>query len=288
MELGRTILMRLLLVAVTVAAGVVLSAMLVRYAPGFGADERTLDARLTGESLEAIRRETREERDITSYLVGAIQRMLNGDLGRSRALQRPVRQLLAERGRVTLQLVGNALALAWAVAVFAVLAIWLARSAVLTVACDVGSGMLLCLPAGAVALLLILADGPGYLALALVVFPKVYRYLTSLVRATGRKPHVLAAKAKGVPEVRLLLWHVVPAIRRELLALGGVSVGLAVSAAIPVEALCGIPGIGQLAWQSALARDVPVLLQVSLLVIGSTVLANSGADLLAEDRRLAG
>jgi ABC-type dipeptide/oligopeptide/nickel transport system permease component len=52
-----------------------------------------------------------------------------------------------------------------------------------------------------------------------------------------------------------------------------------------VEALCGIPGVGQLAWQSALARDLPVLISVSLLVIAFTVLANSGADLLADERR---
>jgi peptide/nickel transport system permease protein len=77
-----------------------------------------------------------------------------------------------------------------------------------------------------------------------------------------------------------LLWHVVPVIRREIFALAGVSVGLAISGAIPVEALCGTPGLGQLAWQSALARDLPVLTDISLLVVASTVLANSGADLL--------
>ena len=62
---------------------------------------------------------------------------------------------------------------------------------------------------------------------------------------------------------------------------------LAVGAAIPVEALCGIPGVGQLAWHSALARDLPLLTSVSFVVIAFTVLANSGADLLADERGLA-
>jgi peptide/nickel transport system permease protein len=135
------------------------------------------------------------------------------------------------------------------------------------------------------AILLVLLDAPAYLALALVVFPKIQRYLADLVSSTSRMPHMITAKSKGLSETKLLLWHVVPIIRREVLALAGVSLALAVSAAIPVEALCGVPGIGQLAWQSALARDLPVLVYVSLLVIACTVLANSGADLLADERR---
>jgi peptide/nickel transport system permease protein len=128
-------------------------------------------------------------------------------------------------------------------------------------------------------------DGPGYVALALVVLPRVHRYLSNLIQATAGMPHMITAKAKGISATRLLVWHVLPVVRRELLALAGVSIGLAIGAAIPVEALCGIPGIGQLAWHAALARDLPVLISVSLLVIVCTVLANSGNDLLAEDRR---
>ena len=55
--------------------------------------------------------------------------------------------------------------------------------------------------------------------------------------------------------MRVLCWHVIPVSAAPLLALAGVSVSIALGAAIPVEALCGIPGIGQLAWQAALGRD---------------------------------
>ena len=79
---------------------------------------------------------------------------------------------------------------------------WMVRSAALEMACTIGSGLLLCLPAGAVALLLILLNGPAYLALALVVFPKVHRYLSDLVGATARMSHIVTAKAKGVSEAR--------------------------------------------------------------------------------------
>jgi peptide/nickel transport system permease protein len=65
-----------------------------------------------------------------------------------------------------------------------------------------------------------------------------------------------------------------------LLALAGVSVSLAIGAAIPVEALCGLAGVGQLAWQAALARDLPLLMNITVLVTLVTLLANSGADVI--------
>ena len=68
----------------------------------------------------------------------------------------------------------------------------------------------------------------------------------------------------------------------QLLALGGVSISLALAAAIPVEALCDLPGIGQLAWKAALGRDLPLLVNLTLIVTLVTVVANSTADLLAQ------
>jgi peptide/nickel transport system permease protein len=65
-----------------------------------------------------------------------------------------------------------------------------------------------------------------------------------------------------------------------LLALAGVSVSLAIGAAIPIEALCGLAGIGQLAWQAALARDLPLLVNITVLVTLVTLLANTAADLI--------
>jgi ABC-type dipeptide/oligopeptide/nickel transport system permease component len=44
-----------------------------------------------------------------------------------------------------------------------------------------------------------------------------------------------------------------------------------------------VPGLGQLAWQSALARDLPLLNYVAMLIITSVVLANWGADLLSQN-----
>jgi len=86
------------------------------------------------------------------------------------------------------------------------------------------------------------------------------------------------AKANGSRAARILLRHVMPVLAPELLALAGISVSLAFSAAIPLEAVCDVAGLGQLAWQAALGRDLPVLVTLTLLLALVTRLANSAAD----------
>ena len=279
------ILHRLGLAAMTVVAGGLISATLVRFAPGFGTDERQLDARLSSDSIAAIRNENSGERNVIRFYTGCIRRALHGDFGVSRSLNRPVRQLLQERGPVTLAVAGRGLALAWGAAALAVLAAWLLRTRAVQFTTTIFSGILLCLPTGVLALLSVLVSAPGYLPIGLIVFPKVFRYLSNIVAEVRQMPHIITAYAKGVSEPAVFFRHVVPVIQREVLALAGISVGIAISAAIPVEALCGIQGIGQLAWQSALARDLPLLINISMLVIACVVVANAGADLLSEERR---
>jgi peptide/nickel transport system permease protein len=141
-------------------------------------------------------------------------------------------------------------------------------------------GTLLCIPAAVLALLSVLWNVPGSLAIALIVFPHNFRYTRNLLVKAYSRPHITAARAKGLGEARILFWHVLPVVTPQLLAVAGVSVSMAVGAAIPVEALCGLPGIGQLAWQAALARDLPLLVNITILVTLVTLLANSGADVI--------
>jgi peptide/nickel transport system permease protein len=59
----------------------------------------------------------------------------------------------------------------------------------------------------------------------------------------------------------------------------GVSFAISCGAAIPIEALCDSPGLGQLAWQAALSRDLPLIVNVTLVVSLVMLAANSLADL---------
>jgi ABC-type dipeptide/oligopeptide/nickel transport system permease component len=48
--------------------------------------------------------------------------------------------------------------------------------------------------------------------------------------------------------------------------------------AVPIEALCDSAGIGQLAWYAAINRDLPLIMNLTLIVTLITVACNSLAD----------
>lgn len=267
-------------IVVTALVGGLLSATLVRLAPGFDADERELDPHLNSESVQALRAERHQADNILRFYFSYMKQAARGDLGTSSALGQPVRSLLAERIPLTLRLLIVGLGISWLLTLtLSLTAAWL-RLSVYDGFTTVLSGTLLCLPAAVLALLSVLWNFPGALAVALIVFPHTYRYARNLLVKAYSRPHILAARAKGVGEVRIIFWHVIPVVVPQMLALAGVSVSMAIGATIPVEALCGLPGIGQLAWQAALARDLPLLVNITILVTLVTLAANSGADVI--------
>jgi len=73
---------------------------------------------------------------------------------------------------------------------------------------------------------------------------------------------------------------VLPVAGPQMIALAGITISIALGASIPIESLCGLPGIGQLAWQAALSRDLPLLVNLTVMVTLVTLLANSGADVI--------
>jgi peptide/nickel transport system permease protein len=264
----------------TVLLGGLLSATLVRLAPGFDSDERELDPHLNAQSVQALREARRRDDNILRFYISYMKSAGNGELGTSIALGQPVRTLLRERIPLTVRLLGTGLALAWVLALtLSLTTAWL-RLSIYDIVTTVASATLLCLPAAVLALLSVLWNVPGSIAIALIVFPHTYRYAHNLLVKAYSLPHINAARARGLGEARILLWHVVPVAAPQLLALAGVSVSMAIGASIPVEALCGLPGVGQLAWQAALARDLPLLVNITILVTLVTLLANSSADVI--------
>ena len=270
---------------VTIVLGGLLAATMVRLAPGFDVDERELDPRLSPETIAALKAERAGQRDILHFYVQFLGRALKGELGQSQVLNQPVRQLIAERMAPTAWLAGVGLLVSWTLAFTVAVIATMSRSRGLDLTATVFSGMFLCVPAAVLGLLTVLARSPAYLAIACVVFPKLFRYCRNLLAESYEMPHVLMARAKGLSSVRVLFWHVLPVCARPLLALAGVSVSLALGACIPVEALCGIPGVGQLAWQAAIGRDLPLLVTLTVLVTVITLAANSSSDMLAHALR---
>lgn len=267
-------------IAALVLLGGLLSATLVRLAPGFDADERELDPSLSAESLHALRAERAAQNNILHFYASYLRGAVHGDLGTSQALGQPVKNLLRERWPVTLRVAGVGLLLGWLLAAaFALIACLWQRPASEIVGTAM-SGVFLCIPAAVLALASVVLNSPGYLAIALIVFPKIYRYSRNLLAKAYALPHITAARARGLGELRILARHVLPVAGPQMIALAGITVSLAIGAAIPVESLCGLPGIGQLAWQAALSRDLPLLVNLTVIVTLVTLLANSGADVM--------
>lgn len=275
---GRRLIRHVAAIAATVLLGGLLGATLVRLAPGFGVDEQELDPRLREDTLQALRQSRAEDRQILHYYVRYLAGLSRGDLGVSRSLQRPVAELFAQRLPITFRSVALGLLAGWFLALALALPAGIFRIPAYDLLSSFLSGIFLCLPSAVVGLFFLFIGGAVSLAIAAVVFPRVFRYCRNLLLAASALPHVLTAKAKGLGPVRILAWHVLPPSAPQILALAGVSVSIAFGAAIPIEVICDSPGIGQLAWQAALARDLPLLVNLTVLVTVVTLVANAVSD----------
>jgi peptide/nickel transport system permease protein len=266
-------------ILLTVLLGGLLGATLVRLGPGFDVDERELDSRLNAESQQAIRTERAKDSNIAAFYVRYLAGLAHGDFGFSRSLNRPVSALLAERLPRTLASIGSGalggISLGLALALLTVW--WRAPGADLVP--SLLSGVCLAAPAAVIALVFLWIRAPGRWAVAVVVFPHVYRYAKNQLSATSQSPHVLAARAKGLSGWRVLWAHVFTPAAPQLAALAGISVSLAFGASIPIEVISDTPGVGQLAWRAALDRDLPLLVTITILIALLTMVVNSAADL---------
>lgn len=277
---------RQLLTLVTLCLfGGLLSASLVRFAPGYGVDERELDPRLSQASVEAIRNSHRLKGGLLSYYGHYLASALQGDFGRSEWLERPVSLLIKERFPVTARSVVLGATLAWATALGISLAGLFFRGFFFDISGTLASSVLIALPTAVIAVFSVYLRAPVFLAIAVVMFPKLFRYLRNLLAEASAQPYILAARSRGIGQARILFQHVLPLASPALFALFGVSLSMAFGAAIPIEALCDSPGVGQLAWQAALNRDLPLIMNLTLLITLITVAANLLAN-VAHERAL--
>ena len=277
--LFRQALRRFLFLICLGIGGALFSATLVRFAPGYGVQERELDPRWSPQSVEALRQKEVFREGLVSFYFHYLSALAHGDLGQSDSLKRPVRDLLRQRLPVTAESIVRGLGVAW-LAAGVLASIGLAsRGWVYEASGAAFSSFLLSLPSAVVAMLAVQLRTPVFWAIGVVVFPRLYRYIRSLLMRSYDQPHVLAARARGLRSGAIFWRHVLPLAAPPLLALLGVSFAIAFGAAIPIEALCDSPGLGQLAWQAALSRDLPLIVNVTLIVCLVMLAANWFADL---------
>lgn len=255
-------LVRVLALVLLVMIG---STMLVRFAPGYLSDAREMDARYASTARAELAQEAARNRSLPQILAREMGGWLRGDAGVSRQFGVPVGELVRPRLTVTGGLLLRSLLLGWALALCAALLTSTRRRSGMI--WQAPATLLLAIPTAAMATLCMLAGSGGpVLVMSLLIAARDFKFLYRMLRQAWLEPHLLQARAQGIRMGRLLAVHMAPAIVAQLAALAGLSLVTALSALVPVEVLFDVPGLGQLAWNAAMNRDLPVLLAVTLLM----------------------
>ncbi len=255
--LGRTVAIVLLVI--------VGSTILVRFAPGYLSDAREMDSRYAAEARSELTAEARRSRSIPEMLGKEFGGWVRGNLGTSRQFEVPVSELIVPRLAVSGSLLLRGTGLAWMVALCAALLSSLGRNP--SVLWHTPATVLLAIPTAALATFCLIANSGGpVLVMALVLAARDFKFLNRALRTAWLEPNILQARAQGVRTTRVLVAYIVPSLAPQLGALASLSFVTALSALVPVEVIFNVPGLGELAWNAALNRDLPVLLAVMILM----------------------
>ena len=251
-------------------------------APGFDSDERRLDMRLSADTL----RQLDAERPASAWEAGRkwIADCLRGDLGTSRVFNKPVSELMGERIPVTARASFRGLLLGWLAAVGAAGLNALFRLRAAETMFTLVDAVVLCIPAALMGFLAILFQLPAESAIALIVFARAHTWTAGIYREAAAQPWIVSAYAYGISRRRILLRHILPQIRSQIIAVMAASVTLAIGISVPVEVMCDTPGLGQLAWRATLGRDLPVLLAVTICMGACSMAAACISDAAGAQR----
>ncbi len=130
-----------------------------------------------------------------------------------------------------------------------------------------------------------LEDRAQYLVLPALTlglfYTAVYARLTrASMLDVADQDFVRTARAKGVPEGRILRRHILRNALLPVITFAGIQAGQLIGGSILVETVFAWPGIGRLAFDALLARDYPVLLGVFLCTSVLVIAFNLITDLL--------
>ncbi len=248
--------------------------VLVRFAPGYLSDAREMDTRYAGAARAELSAEAVRSHSLAHLLDTEVRGWARGDAGLSRQYGVPVSSLLAPRLAVTGGLLLRSLPLAWALALSASLFSSSIRNRSAAMLWQTPAALLLAVPTAAMATICLLAGSGGpVLVMALLLAARDFKFLHHALRKAWLDPHLLHARAQGLRAHRLVAAHIVPSLAPQLAALASLSMVTALSALVPVEVIFNVPGLGELAWNAALNRDLPVLLAVTMIMALGVTLA---------------
>jgi peptide/nickel transport system permease protein len=133
-----------------------------------------------------------------------------------------------------------------------------------------------------------LADGAGawlyHLALPAITLSVLYIALiarvtrASVMDALG-EDYIRTARAKGLPELRVLVRHALANAAVPIITVIGIGIALLIGGVVVTESVYAIPGLGRLTVDAVLARDFPTVQGLILFFSFIYVLVNLLVDL---------
>jgi peptide/nickel transport system permease protein len=280
---------RRLLHLVPVALGVtILVFFMIHLVPGDPA-RTMLGTHASPERVALLHKEWGLDESLPKQYVKFMQRLVHGDLGDSLFYRVPARELIVDRLPVTLWLIaygtGLSILIALPLAAIAASRRDAVRDQVVRVVPLIGLGF----PSFWVGIMLLLAFGlnmgrvfpvGGYgegfaghvrsmflpaLTVAIAISPILIRSLRASLLNVLESDYITTARAKGLPERRVLIRHAMRNAVISTVAVLGVNIGYLVGGTLVIEQVFALPGVGQLMINSIFQRDFPVVQGVTLV-----------------------
>lgn len=304
-----TFIARRLLWSIPTLLGVtMLTFLLIHIAPG-GPALALAGQRATPAQIAAVTHALGLDRPLYVQYARWLGALLHGDLGFSYVQQSPVALLVAERLPQTLLLMGSALLASVLLAVplgvyqayrrntafdrVASVFVFLSWSMPTfwfgTILIAIFAVTLRWFPVGGLQTIDTTAfDWPTRIAhlvmpaatLAIVSVAGWSRYIRGSMIEQLREDYTRTAVAKGLSTRRVLFRHTLRNALIPFITLLGATVPALFGGAIITEQIFAYPGMGQLFWQSAIDRDYPTLLGMTVLTGALVVLGNLFADVM--------
>ena len=266
-----------------------------------------LGAYATPENVERLNRQLGLDKSLPEQYFIWLGNMLQGDFGRSYSLNRPVLDEVLERFSATLILAGAAFMLCtlWGILIgiwtaarqygwtdkiltlvvligISVPSFWLGLLAILLFAVELrwlpASGMYAIYGGGDLPDLLRHLAMPA-VTLSIVATGVIARLTRSAMLEVLRQDYIRTARAKGVPENRVLYVHAFKAALVTIIPVIGVQAGFVLGGAVYIETVFQWPGVGLMLVQAISKRDILLVQGGVVIVAASYVLINLLADL---------
>lgn len=312
-SLPRYIVSRIIQAVPLIFGVIIFNFILIRLAPGGPAYALAGSERnLTIEFVERINREFGLDRPLYEQLFLYISNIFRGEFGMSYYFREPVLPIILERLSATVLLMGAQFTISLIAGVTLAILVSKKRKSILDKAGTIVSLMTYSIPAFWLGFILIiffsihmkLLPGSGIVTagaeftglewvadvLRHMFLPAITLGLTGMatyfgltragLRESLSQDYITTARAKGLDENRILTRH---ALRNSLLSVvsvAGMNIGVLLSGAVLVETVFAWPGIGKLLYDSLLARDLPIILGIFIIISITVIIANLLADIV--------